>query len=76
MLSGKHESSWTLHGLTRIGGFVSRWVDCLVSVIGALISAGYGLTYFWNFVVCWVGCVVRRAYKFDGWFTRIARGEP
>src|SRR5471030_1745070 len=24
----------------------------------------------------WVPDVVRYAYKFDGWFTRIARGEP
>ena len=47
-----------------------------VSVSGELamqptvIFVGRGLTHFGEFVSWWVGDVIRRTYKFGGWFTR------
>ena len=42
----------------------------------AVVFVGDGITHFGGLVSWWVVNVVRRAYWFGGWFTRIARGEP
>jgi hypothetical protein len=46
---------------------VSRLVGCMEFV-------GYGLTHFGGLVSWWVGGVVRRAYKFGGWFSADSAG--
>ena len=41
-----------------------------------VIFIGYGLMHFGSLVWRRVGDMVRHAYKFGGWFKRIARGVP